>query len=216
MRTTSASACASASRSSIASAVGVSTTLDAVRRRDGEVRREQRHVGAAPARLLGERDAHAPRGAVADEADRVERLARAAGRDEHALAGERSGAGEQLLGRGGRSPPARTSARRRARPRPVSPSSGPISSTPRSRSVSDVRLRRRVRPHAVVHRRRDEHGPAMRERGLGEDVVGDPLRELGERVRGAGRDDEQVGARRGADRGPRRAAAARARRTSSP
>ena len=33
----------------------------------------------------------------------------------------------------------------------------------------------------------------MRERGLGEDVVGDALRELGERVRGAGRDDEEVG-----------------------
>ena len=34
----------------------------------------------------------------------------------------------------------------------------------------------------------------MRERRLGEDVVRDPLRELRERVRGAGRDDEQVGA----------------------
>ena len=35
----------------------------------------------------------------------------------------------------------------------------------------------------------------MRERGLGEDVVGDPVGELRERVRRAGRDDEQVGAR---------------------
>ena len=33
----------------------------------------------------------------------------------------------------------------------------------------------------------------MRERRLGEDVVRDPLRELRERVRGARRDDEQVG-----------------------
>ena len=34
----------------------------------------------------------------------------------------------------------------------------------------------------------------MGERRLGEQVVGDPVRELGERVGGAGRDDEQVGA----------------------
>ena len=43
----------------------------------------------------------------------------------------------------------------------------------------------------------------MRERRLGEDVVGEPVRELRERVRRAGRDDEQVGARRGAGRDPR-------------
>ena len=34
----------------------------------------------------------------------------------------------------------------------------------------------------------------MRERRLGEDVVGEPVRELGQRVRRAGRDNEQVGA----------------------
>ena len=38
-------------------------------------------------------------------------------------------------------------------------------------------------------------GPAVRERGLGQQVVGEPVRELGERVRGAGSDDEQVAAR---------------------
>ena len=35
----------------------------------------------------------------------------------------------------------------------------------------------------------------MGERRLGEDVVGDPVGELRERVRGARRDDEQVGVR---------------------
>ena len=35
----------------------------------------------------------------------------------------------------------------------------------------------------------------MRERRLGEDVVGEAVRELRERVRGARRDEEQVGAR---------------------
>ena len=50
----------------------------------------------------------------------------------------------------------------------------------------DVRPRRRMRPHARVHGGRDEHRPAMGERRLGEHVVGDPVRELRERVRGAG------------------------------
>ena len=38
-------------------------------------------------------------------------------------------------------------------------------------------------------------GPAVGERRLGEHVVGDPVRELRERVRRARRDHEQVGAR---------------------
>ena len=58
-----------------------------------------------------------------------------------------------------------------------------------------VRAGRRVRPHARVHRRRDEHRAAVGERRLGEEVVGEAVRELRERVRGARRDDEQVGAR---------------------
>ena len=58
-----------------------------------------------------------------------------------------------------------------------------------------VRPRRRVRPHARVHRRRDERRAAVRERRLGEDVVGEPVRELRERVRRARRDEQQVGAR---------------------
>ena len=78
-------------------------------------------------------------------------------------------------------------------PSASSPSSGPISSTSLSARVRTFACVAAMRPHAVVHRRRDEHRPAVRERGLGEDVVGDPLRELGERVRRAGRDDEQVG-----------------------
>jgi hypothetical protein len=52
-----------------------------------------------------------------------------------------------------------------------------------------------VRPHAVVHRRRDEQRPVVREGGLAEHVVGEAVRELGERVRGQRRNDEQVGPR---------------------
>src|SRR5436853_329049 len=62
--------------------------LDLGRRRDGEVRGEQRHVGAAAARFTREGHAHPAGRAVAEEAHRVERLARPAGGDEDAAAGE--------------------------------------------------------------------------------------------------------------------------------
>jgi hypothetical protein len=50
-----------------------------------------------------------------------------------------------------------------------------------------------VLPHPGVHRGRDEERAAVRERSLGEDVVGEAVRELRHRVRGEGRDHEQVG-----------------------
>ena len=120
--------------SSIASAVGVAIVSTPAGRWHREVRGEQDDLGSAPARLLGERDAHPARRAVADEAHRVDRLARSAGGDEHALAGERAGASSC-------STRAAISSGSAIRPTPhspsaVSPSSGPTSSTPRERSVS--------------------------------------------------------------------------------
>ena len=53
-----------------------------------EVRCDQRHLGAAALSFLGERDAHAPGGAVADEAHRVERLSCSTGSHEHVLASQ--------------------------------------------------------------------------------------------------------------------------------
>jgi hypothetical protein len=50
-----------------------------------------------------------------------------------------------------------------------------------------------VLPHPHVHRRRDEHRPAKSERELGEHVVGEPVRELRQRVGRQRRDHEQVG-----------------------
>ena len=79
-------------------------------------------------------------------------------------------------------------------PSAVSPSSGPTSTTPRARSVSAFARVAAMRPHAWVHRGRDERGTAVGERRLGEDVVGEAVRELRERVRRARRDEEQVGA----------------------
>ena len=85
------------------------------------------------------------------------------------------------------------------RPAPTSPSasspaSGPIELDAARTQRARVGLSRLVLPHAGVHRRRDEHRAAVRERRLGENVVGEPVRELRERVRGQRRDHEQVGA----------------------
>ena len=46
--------------------------------------------------------------------------------------------------------------------------------------------------HAGVHRGSDEERATRRERGHREEVVGEPVRELREDVRGGGRDDEEV------------------------
>ena len=163
---------ASASRSTSA-AVGVCDHLDTCRRGHREVRGEQRHVGAAAARLLGERDAHAAGRAVADEAHGVERLARAARADEHPLARRAARAGASSATRPRRSPRARPSARRPTRPRPA---------RPRPARPARRRARAAVATFACVagcaHMRRFIAGatserPAVRERCLGDDVVRD-------------------------------------------
>ena len=56
-----------------------------------------------------------------------------------------------------------------------------------------VLLCRRVLPHADVHRRRGEHRASEGQRGLREDVVGETVRQLRQRVGGERRDDEKVG-----------------------
>ena len=56
----------------------------------------------------------------------------------------------------------------------------------------DVRLRGRVLPHAGVHGRRDENRTGVRERRLGEHVVGQPVGELGQRVRSQRGDHQQI------------------------
>ena len=116
---------------------------------------DHRHVGAARAGGLGQRQSHAPGGAVADEAHAVDRLAGAAGGDEHAQPrhappGAASGARGPAVAigatrRGRRAAPRRAPAAARGRadarppPRPCEarrPASGSITCTPRARSVS--------------------------------------------------------------------------------
>jgi hypothetical protein len=49
-----------------------------------------------------------------------------------------------------------------------------------------------MRPHAVIHRRSEQHGPAVSKRRLGQHVVSLPVRKLRKRVRRARRHDEQI------------------------
>ncbi len=57
----------------------------------------------------------------------------------------------------------------------------------------DVGDRRRVLPHLGVHGRRHHHRTARRQQRVGQQVVGEAVRRLGQQVGGGGRDDDQVG-----------------------
>ena len=90
MSSTSASGKRSRTAASSSAAVSTVDGRDPGGRRERDVRGDEGHLRAAPRRLLGERQAHPARRAVADEAHRVDRLARAAGRDQHAQPVERA------------------------------------------------------------------------------------------------------------------------------
>ena len=87
--------------------------------------------------------------------------------------GRRASRARAAARRARRSPRAPRAARPPTRPRPARLRRGRRARRRARRSALDIRARRRVRPHARVHRRRDEHRPAMGERRLGEHVVGD-------------------------------------------
>ena len=114
------------------------------RRLQGHVGGDQRDLGAAAGGLRGQRHAHPPGRAVAHVAHRVDRLARAARRDQDPQAVERARAeGRRCHARGqARSTSASTSAGSASRPAPHSPfeASRPVPGAtigaPRRRSVS--------------------------------------------------------------------------------
>src|ERR1700722_15948034 len=64
--------------------------FDTCRWSERDVSRQERYFGSTSAGRLGERQAHAPRGAVAEEAHTVDRLTGAAGGDQYAQATPRS------------------------------------------------------------------------------------------------------------------------------
>ncbi len=158
-------------------------------RPDARVRDDRDDLGATSRGLVGERRAHAPRAPVAEEAHRVERLARAAGRDEDAAAGEAAARSAAAPRRSRRRSPTGSA----MRPIPHSPSasgpsSGPTSTAPRAASVATF-----ARVAGCSHMRTfiagaTTSGPGRGERALRHDVVGEAVRELREGVRRARRD----------------------------
>ena len=131
------------------------------------------HRGAAACGLLGQREAHAAGGAVADEAHRVDRLAGAAGGDQHAHARERR-PGRGRPSHNAPPPPRAASGGSGSRPAPHSPRE-PSAPVPGLEHVDaaraqglDVGLGRRVLPHVVVHRRRHEQRATRGQGGGGE------------------------------------------------
>ena len=137
-----------------------------------------------------------PDGAVAQEADRVEVLAGAAG------ATRRRGG---RPGRAAAAPRASTARHSRAssagsgsRPLPLSaPVSRPTAGLDDEHAARaqrrDVGLRGRVLPHLGVHRRREHDRAARGEQRVGEQVVGEPVRGAGQQVGGGRGDDDEVG-----------------------
>ena len=63
----------------------------------------------------------------------------------------------------------------------------------------DVAAGRRMRPHLRVHGRRHEHRPVARKQDCRREIVGEPVRHLGEKVGGRRRDDDEVGLARQPD-----------------
>jgi len=162
---------------------------DAARRGEAHGAGDERDRRAALRRARGDREAHAPARAVAEEADGIEVLERRPRRDDDALAGEiaraerRGDRAHDVLGL--RHPPQPRLARRDlARDRPDQ------RDLPGERG--DVALRRRVRPHARVHRRRREHRPLRAQRERGHHVVRAPVREAREHVGGRRHDRDHV------------------------
>src|SRR5437588_138595 len=139
--------------------------LDPGGRSDREVRRKERHLCATAACLARERDAHPPRRAVAEVPHRVERLARPARRDDDAAADERRRPQELLAPCGDRL--------RLGHPPHAALALGELAILRADQLDAalaqnrDIRLRRRMAPHARVHRGGDEDRPAVREGGLG-------------------------------------------------
>ena len=130
--------------------------VDAGRVGQRDVGADQGDLGAARGGRPGEGVALQARGAVAEEADRVEVLAGAAGGDHDLAAGE---VGRRAAPRASTSTASsKISAGSGSRPLPVSapvrrPSAGSTTTTPRLRSVATLAGGGRVLPHLGVHRR---------------------------------------------------------------
>ena len=162
---------------------------------------DQRHLGAGRGRRARDRVALLAGGAVGDVAHRVDRLVRRAGRDEDALAGERLarfGAEQRLdrrddLQRLGHAADAGFAALRHLAGVRADGDDAV------GDELREIALRRRVRPHARVHRRREQDRLVGREQHRGREIVGVAVRHLGHQVGGRGRDHDEIGVARQPD-----------------
>ena len=160
------------------------------------VARDERDVGAALGHHAGHRVALLARAAVSDESHRVDRLAGAAGGDQHLDAGQvvrqRVAAVQQQLGeRGdllglGQAAGAAVGAGQAA-------GRGFENDCAAAAQRRDVVDGRRVKPHLGVHRRREQHGTSRGQQRRGQQVVGTARDRAGQQVSGGRRDDDEIG-----------------------
>ena len=161
--------------------------LDAGRVGQRDVGGHQGHLGAAGGRGAGQRVALQARGAVAEEAHRVEVLAGAAG-GHHDLRPARSRL-RRRRGPARRWQTSKISSGSGSRPLPVSapvsrPSAGSMTRHAALAQRGDVGLGGGVLPHLGVHRRGEDHRAAGGQQRVGEQVVGQAVGGLGQQVGG--------------------------------
>ncbi len=167
---------------------------DALHLRTGgrrQFRRSEHQVDgrAARERFARQFDAHRAGRGVGEKAHRIDRLARRSGRDQHAFAVQIARARQRRFDRGDD----RVFARQPAGADLAFGEKTALGRDDRHAARferAQVRDGRRVFEHRRVHRRRDDERNARRERGVGEQIVGDPVRQLRDDV-GRGRNDRE-------------------------
>ena len=166
--------------------------LDAVGRRERDGAADQCDLRAAVTGRLGDGETHLAGRAVAQEAHRVERLVRAAGADNDA-APRKVAVGAERLPHGAEDRFGLEETAEAHVPAREAALGGAGEADAPFAQQGDVRLRRRVRPHLRVHRRRDEYGRGRGERGERDHVVGHAVRESRDRGGAGGRDQHRSG-----------------------
>ena len=153
----------------------------------------QDHPRSAPSGLVREREAHPPAGAIRNIANRIQRLTRGSGSDQYALIPK------VTLGIQGRTHCGNDVVQFRQSPGPDRAAGefshsrlhDPSAARPEG---GQVLAGRGMLPHVRVHGRRQHERTAKGKMGRAEEIVGEPQRELGQHVRGGGRDKQDVSA----------------------
>ena len=167
--------------------------LAARRGRLGHRPGDQDHARSTLGGLSCEREAHPPAGAIRDIANRVQRFARGSGSDQHALVlkiapgtQRRAHGGDDVVQLGqsagsdratGEFSHCRLHDAGAARP-----------------EGGQVLAGRGMFPHVRIHGRRQHERTAKGKMGRAEEIIGEAQRELGQHVRGGGRDQQDVSA----------------------